>query len=48
MQQVTATVLTDDAKAEARPRITATIPQMAGYEQRTDRTIRVFRLTPVD
>lgn len=45
--EVTATVLTDDEKAAAWPRIKATIPQMATYEQRTDRNIRVFRLTPV-
>jgi deazaflavin-dependent oxidoreductase (nitroreductase family) len=44
---VTATVLTDDEKAAAWPRITTTIPQMSTYEQRTDRNIRVFRLTPV-
>lgn len=48
VQQVTAAVLTDDEKAEAWPRIKATIPQMSTYEQRTDRNIRVFRLTPVD
>lgn len=45
--EVTATVLTDDEKAAAWPRIKVTIPQMATYEQRTDRNIRVFRLTPV-
>ena len=43
---VTATVLSDAEKAEVWPRITGTIPQISTYEQRTDRNIRVFRLTP--
>lgn len=43
---VTATVLTDAEKAAVWERITRTIPQMTTYEQRTDRNIRVFRLTP--
>ena len=43
---VTAVVLTDAEKADVWHRIRATIPQMATYEQRTDRNIRVFRLTP--
>lgn len=45
-QQVDATVLTDDEKAAAWPRVCAVIPQMRTYERRTDRNIRVFRLTP--
>jgi deazaflavin-dependent oxidoreductase (nitroreductase family) len=47
VEQVTATVLSDDEKAAVWPRIKATIPQMSTYEGRTDRNIRVFRLTPV-
>jgi deazaflavin-dependent oxidoreductase (nitroreductase family) len=47
VEEVTATVLSDDEKAAVWPRIRRTIPQMATYEQRTDRNIRVFRLTPV-
>jgi len=43
---VTATVLSDDEKAAVWPRVHHAIPQMATYEQRTDRNIRVFRLTP--
>ncbi len=45
---VTATVLSDAEKAAVWERIKGTIPQMATYEQRTDRNIRVFRLTPVE
>lgn len=45
-REVTAAVLSDDEKAAVWPRIKETIPQMATYEQRTDRNIRVFRLTP--
>ena len=45
--EVTATVLTDDEKAAVWDDIAATIPQMHTYVQRTDRNIRVFRLTPV-
>jgi deazaflavin-dependent oxidoreductase (nitroreductase family) len=45
--EVTATVLSDEEKAALWPRIVATIPQMTTYEGRTDRNIRVFRLTPV-
>ena len=45
--EVTASVLTDDEKAATWPRIKVTIPQMATYEDRTDRNIRVFRLTPL-
>jgi deazaflavin-dependent oxidoreductase (nitroreductase family) len=44
---VTATVLTDDEKAAVWDQIATTIPQMHTYVQRTDRNIRVFRLTPV-
>jgi deazaflavin-dependent oxidoreductase (nitroreductase family) len=47
VEDVTATVLSDDEKAAVWPRIRQTIPQMSTYEQRTDRNIRVFRLTPV-
>lgn len=45
--EAVATVLSDAEKADAWPRIKATIPQMATYEQRTDRNIRVFRLAPI-
>jgi deazaflavin-dependent oxidoreductase (nitroreductase family) len=47
-QDVTAAVLADDEKAAVWPRIKVTIPQMATYELRTDRNIRVFRLSPKD
>ena len=43
---VTATALTDAEKAEAWPRIVEGIPQMNTYVERTDRNIRVFRLSP--
>lgn len=43
---VVAHLLSDEEKAEVWPRVKATIPQMATYEQRTDRNIGVFRLTP--
>lgn len=45
--QVSATVLTAEEKAAVWDRICRTIPQMRTYEQRTDRPIDVFRLTPV-
>jgi deazaflavin-dependent oxidoreductase (nitroreductase family) len=45
--EVTARPLDADEKAARWPRIKATIPQMSTYEQRTDRDIVVFRLTPV-
>lgn len=45
--QVQARVLTDQEKAAVWDQITGVIPQMLTYEQRTDRNIRVFRLTPV-
>jgi deazaflavin-dependent oxidoreductase (nitroreductase family) len=48
VREMTASRLTDEEKAEAWPRIKAAIPQMATYEQRTERNIAVFRLTPVD
>lgn len=41
----TATVLSDAEKARVWPAIKATIPQMNVYEKRTDRNIRVFRLS---
>jgi deazaflavin-dependent oxidoreductase (nitroreductase family) len=44
---VEASLLSDQEKAQVWPRIKATIPQMATYEQRTDRNIGVFRLRPV-
>lgn len=40
-----ATRLTDEEKAELWPAIAETIPQMHTYEKRTDRNIRVYRLT---
>ena len=47
-EEVTAEVLSDDEKATLWPAIATTIPQMHTYVERTDRNIRVFRLTPVD
>ncbi len=41
----TATVLNAQEKQRLWPAIEATIPQMATYVRRTDRDIRVFRLT---
>jgi hypothetical protein len=38
-------VLSDVEKAEVWPKILAVIPQIRVYERRTDRNIRVFRLT---
>jgi deazaflavin-dependent oxidoreductase (nitroreductase family) len=46
--EVEASLLSDQEKAEVWPRITATIPQMTTYEQRTDRNIGVFRLRPIE
>ncbi|MFP5256062.1 MAG: nitroreductase family deazaflavin-dependent oxidoreductase [Acidimicrobiia bacterium] len=46
--RVTATVLSDDEKARLWPAIAETIPQMHTYVRRTDRNIRVFRLTRTD
>lgn len=42
-----ATVLDDDEKERLWPAIAGTIPQMHTYVERTDRNIRVFRLTEV-
>lgn len=44
---VTASVLTDDEKQAQWSRIEAVIPQQRTYVTRTDRDIKVFRLTPV-
>ena len=44
---VRATVLSDADKARVWPLVAQTIPQMKVYEQRTQRNIRVFRLTRV-
>lgn len=44
--RATARILDDDEKARAWDRIKRVIPQMNVYERRTDRNIRVFRLTP--
>jgi deazaflavin-dependent oxidoreductase (nitroreductase family) len=44
--QVRAEVLSDEEKDRLWDRIATTIPQMRTYERRTDRNIRVFRLTP--
>lgn len=46
--RVTASVLDADEKQRLWPAIRRTIPQMATYEQRTDRAIRVFRLVRAD
>jgi deazaflavin-dependent oxidoreductase (nitroreductase family) len=46
--QVTARVLDADEKQRLWPAIRRTIPQMATYERRTDRDIRVFRLARVE
>jgi len=43
--EVDARILDDAEKAAAWPAITATIPQMTTYQQRTNRDIAVFRLT---
>jgi len=40
-----ATRLTDEEKAAMWPALATTIPQMHTYEQRTDRNIKVYRLT---
>ena len=45
--RVSARVLAGEEKYRLWPAIRRTIPQMATYERRTDRDIRVFRLTPV-
>lgn len=43
---VAAVVLTAEDKRAIWPEIKRTIPQMSTYEERTDRDITVFRLTP--
>jgi deazaflavin-dependent oxidoreductase (nitroreductase family) len=43
-----ARVLTDSEKAEVWNEVRRVIPQMNVYEKRTDRNIRVFRLSRVD
>lgn len=43
---VTASVLTDDEKQACWSRIEEVIPQQRTYVARTDRSIRVFRLSP--
>ncbi len=43
---MTAEVLTADEKNDLWPAIAETIPQMHVYVERTDRDIRVFRLSP--
>jgi deazaflavin-dependent oxidoreductase (nitroreductase family) len=45
--EVAAAVLSDEEKAALWPAIVGTIPQMTTYIERTDRNIRVFRLTPL-
>jgi deazaflavin-dependent oxidoreductase (nitroreductase family) len=42
---VTAEQLEGDARAQAWQRITTAQPRYAGYEQKTDRTIPIIRLT---
>ena len=44
--EVRATVLSDEEKERLWDRIATTIPQMHTYVRRTDRNIRVFRLSP--
>lgn len=44
-RQVVATRLTDSEKAILWPKIAETIPQMKTYVRRTDRNIKVYRLT---
>ena len=43
---VTALQLTDNEKSEIWSRVARVIPQMHTYIKRTDRNIRLFRLTP--
>jgi deazaflavin-dependent oxidoreductase (nitroreductase family) len=40
--------LSDEEKALVWPRIRQAIPQMKVYEKRTDRNIRVYRLSRID
>ena len=44
-KEVSATRLTDSEKAILWPKIADTIPQMKSYVKRTDRNIKVYRLT---
>ena len=44
-KEVVATRLTDSEKAILWPKIAETIPQMKSYVKRTDRNIKVYRLT---
>lgn len=44
--EVRAEVLSDEEKDRLWDRIAGTIPQMHTYKRRTDRNIKVFRLTP--
>ena len=44
-KDVVATRLTDSEKAILWPKIESTIPQMKSYVKRTDRNIKVYRLT---
>jgi len=46
-KEVVAKRLTDSEKAMLWPKIADTIPQMKSYVQRTDRNIKVYRLTVV-
>lgn len=45
-KEVVATRLTDSEKAILWPKIADTIPQMKSYVKRTERNIKVYRLTP--
>lgn len=45
--EVRAELLADEEKEALWDRIATTIPQMHTYKRRTDRNIRVFRLTPI-
>lgn len=45
-RDVLATRLTDSEKAILWPKIAETIPQMKSYVKRTDRNIKVYRLSP--
>jgi len=44
-RQVVATRLTDSEKAILWPKIADTIPQMSSYAKRTERNLKVYRLT---
>ena len=45
-REVVATRLTDSEKAILWPKIDQTIPQMKSYVKRTERNIKVYRLSP--